>query len=310
MRSAWLGLVLCVALPCNACKDAAASAWNARVAQLEARLKAPISGYRSQSFFGPDAVVVPWTAVSRPLEIGAVVRIVDSELAFEDTRLGPAEADSARAALGSHLTELARNYAVLHPGKPTSVYFMAAPEVPSATLTRVVASMPSSMAARLLVRHGDIPKIDPIPARASKDARAELEKLLRVTGAQRTTAYADAVSRHLGPCAPARVTFGRVAAADAFEKDNVLIKELPRALERCPFAVDLDLVEGIFVAMLSPAGPPMGWLPLELRATADGAEPLDVRVHATVGKLAKALSDAERAGRRTYLASAPAADAE
>jgi hypothetical protein len=119
----------------------------------------------------------------------------------------------------------------------------------------------------------------------------------------RTQRIVELVVSGRGSCKALGAVYGRVAESDADKKDDVLLAGLVPSLRQCRCQnVDVDLLEASTVLLLSPEGPPIGWLPLLTAPTqANNAVPLSLGRDATVKELAAVLERAEHSGQTLYL---------
>lgn len=281
----------------------------ARARMLQAKLDR-LSGVETH-LFGESAERVPVVDRSRKVanELGPLLVLSPTAISLDGRKLGTSVDDESLARLLRDLDVLHRNWGILHPGQVAGVeplYIAAESEVSLQQLLSIVAALPEFNTPRLLVQHRPVASPDPFSPGTSSGVKRQAAAIEAAASPdERQRLLVDLIVQGNGRSEAIRSVFSRVADADAAGKNEVLLKEIVPALRstQCR-GVDLDALEVGLLLLLSPEGPPVGWLPLTLplHSSAPSTDKISLPTNANTAQVAQALSQAEELGREVQLA--------
>jgi len=256
----------------------------------------------SRSMFTDDLSELPRLDLQdpvRPEEPGPILTFRGPNVMVEGALVGQVTSPD-RSRVADTLAQLKRNWMALHPNeepRTAPLYVLASADLPAVDVLRWLTPPYDGYGPELLVRTGEESRSPLAPPGASDDVRRLAEDLEAAGSMQRFELVARTTREAMAHCDEYISLAASIAGADASRKARILQEGFPSVVEACACdRVDVDVAEVLAAVLLSPGGPPVAALPLELAADPE-REALSIGATMTVADLAALLARAgDRAG--------------
>lgn len=286
-RQASLALHAMTAPPPGA-RDYRGAACGPRLDRMDARLRS-VDLDKSGLLFGKSSQWLPFGELGEPaVDPAPMLEIKRSRVALDGEEL---DAPPNPELVAARLDVLARNWSILHPDTTRSehpYYVLAEPDLPAALVLSWLPDPSRRHAPRIVVRQPWTGPYEPRPPGAPEHTRAVLRRLAEIPDFERPAYLAEQMNHAGAGCEPLNELRRSMAERPpSYELYAIVVDGLARAIRACGCAgVDVDLLEGLWVAVIAPPGPPTKWLPMRDIPRDGSSLPEDATVNDLVRHLA------------------------